>query len=114
MEEQFEIVWQRARGKYIASLSAKDLKRIHDITTQDSLLRETKAIQVKYNDRRITRQLARINGFIAKIKSFSEVINAFVSSKPEIAALVWGSVLFTLEVCERIVYPESSSCRLRN
>lgn len=41
---------------------------------------------------------ARISPFLDAIQQFSGVVETFVSSHPQIAALVWGSVKLVLQV----------------
>lgn len=46
----------------------------------------------------------RLQPVLQSVQSFSTVVGTFVSSHPEIAALVWGSVKLTLLVSAAVVY----------
>lgn len=51
------------------------------------------------NARRRSRCVAsRLFGFLESVQQFATVVDTFVSSKPGIAALVWGSVKLALLV----------------
>jgi hypothetical protein len=41
---------------------------------------------------------SRIFPFLQRFQSFSSIVSTFVSSNPEVAALVWGSVQLTMQV----------------
>lgn len=41
----------------------------------------------------------RLHGVLASVRDFSAAIDTFVSAKPELAALIWGSVKVTIQVC---------------
>ena len=41
----------------------------------------------------------RLQYFLDSIQQFSSVVDAFVSSNPGTAALVWGSIKFAILVC---------------
>lgn len=42
---------------------------------------------------------SRLFGVLESVRGFSEIVDTFVSSHPNIAALVWGSVKFVIHVC---------------
>ena len=42
---------------------------------------------------------SRLFGVLESIRCFSDIVDTFVSSHPNIAALVWGSVKFVIHVC---------------
>lgn len=51
------------------------------------------------NAQRRSRGVAtRLHRFLESIQQFSAIVDTFVSSKPNVAALVWGSVKFALLV----------------
>lgn len=102
MDEGFSRVWIRAIDEYLKTISKDDLAKICSINDQASLLDQSKLLQKAYNSGAVARSIDRVSPFLAKLQSFSEVVNKFTSAKPEIAALVWGSVSFVLEVCDLI------------
>jgi hypothetical protein len=42
---------------------------------------------------------ARLTPVLESIQGFSTIVDTFVSSRPNIAALVWGTVKFFISVC---------------
>jgi hypothetical protein len=100
-EFDFNDVWNQAKKQYTASLKPKELEILTSISSKSELLTETWLLQNRYGERRTSRSLERIYPFLAGIESFSEVINAFVSSDPKIAAIVWGSLWFIFKVSSR-------------
>lgn len=55
-------------------------------------------LKSKYQGHTLPSLLAKADPLISQIQSFSTIIGTFISSHPEIAALIWGSVAFVLEV----------------
>lgn len=57
----------------------------------------------KIDDENATRRQrgvsSRLFGVLESIRGFSEIVDTFVSSHPNIAALVWGSIKFVILVC---------------
>ena len=45
----------------------------------------------------------RLYSVLQSVQTFSTVVDAFVSSHPEIAALVWGSIKLTMLVGDRVI-----------
>jgi len=55
--------------------------------------------QLDYLSRRKGRSIgSRLHSVLASVREFSAIIDVFVSSHPEIAALVWGSVKLAVQV----------------
>ena len=73
------------------------LKKIKSIPDADAVLVFTAELDASQQHRR--RSIAtRLHSVLASVQQFSAVIDTFVSSNPEIAALVWGSVKLTIQV----------------
>lgn len=73
------------------------LKNIKSIPDADAVLVFT--AQLDSSQQRRGRSIAtRLHSVLQSVREFSAVIDTFVSSKPEIAALVWGSVKLTVQV----------------
>ena len=52
------------------------------------------------NEKRRSRCISsRLFNFLESVQQFSAVVDTFVSSHPSVAALVWGSIRFTIVVC---------------
>lgn len=47
---------------------------------------------------------SRLFGVLESIRGFSNIVDTFVSSHPNVAALVWGSVKFVIHV--RVTYTD--------
>ena len=73
------------------------LKKIKSIPDADAVLVFTAELDASQQHRR--RSIAtRLHSVLESVQQFSAVIDTFVSSNPEIAALVWGSVKLTIQV----------------
>lgn len=94
-----ESAWIKAQDTYLASLTSSQIRSIRSITTQSELLNTTKEYRRRYSSGGFAKFLDRVNPFLAQLNSFSNIIKIFVSSDPNFAALVWGSVALVLEVC---------------
>jgi hypothetical protein len=49
--------------------------------------------------RRSRRVATRLNTFLESVQQFSSVANTFISTSPNMAALLWGSVKLAILVC---------------
>lgn len=52
---------------------------------------------------------ARLSPFLESIQQFSGIVETFVSSHPQIAALIWGSIKLVLQVSWSKGLPEGGS-----
>jgi hypothetical protein len=73
------------------------LRNIKSIPDADAVLVFT--AQLDSSQHRRGRSIAtRLHSVLESVREFSAIIDTFVSSKPEIAALIWGSVKLTIQV----------------
>lgn len=91
-------MWKDAIESYQSNLTASQYQKLRAIGSFDNLRDELAKGQAAYRKRTIPRLLARLDPFFKQLKFFSEAISILVSSNPEIAALVWGSIYMVLEV----------------
>ena len=95
-----EIKLAQALADYEKILSDEGRKQLHNQGLPDTMaaINFTTLIDRECNERRRRCMGPRLITFLESIQQFSEVIDAFVSSHPEVAALVWGGVKLTLLV----------------
>ena len=111
-----EIELTQALHDYEKILSDEDRKHLHSQGLPDATaaINLTTHIDRECNSRRSQCMGPRLITFLESIQQFSQVVDVFVSSHPEVAALVWGGVKLALLV--RLL-PGSSIrsniCRLR-
>ena len=90
--------WETALVRCRARLQSQDAARILQVTTYDELLESLSKLQLEHKEKVLPRKLKRIEPFLLNLKSLSNIIDTFVSVKPDVAALIWGGVKLTLEV----------------
>ena len=111
-----EIELTQALHDYEKILSDEDRSQLRSQGLPDATaaINLTTQIDRKCSSRRSQCVGPRMITFLESIQQFSQVVDVFVSSHPEVAALVWGGVKFALLV---ILLPDSSIkfdiCRLR-
>lgn len=111
-----EIKLTQALHDYEKILSDEDRSQLHSQGLPDATaaINLTTLIDRKCSSRRSQCMGPRLITFLESIQQFSQVVDVFVSSHPEVAALVWGGVKLALLV---ILLPDSSIrfdfCRLR-
>lgn len=98
MEDQLRETWEEARQEYLGSLPKQDVRKIERVGSMVDFLSSLDTLKSKYQGLSLPFLLAKADPFISQIQSFSTIIGTFISSHPEIAALIWGSVAFVLEV----------------
>ena len=111
-----EIKLTQALHDYEKILSDEDRSQLHSQGLPDATaaINLTTLIDRKCSSRRSQCMGPRLITFLESIQQVSQVVDVFVSSHPEVAALVWGGVKLALLV---ILLPDSSIrfdfCRLR-
>jgi len=66
--------------------------------TADDVFQFTKAIEEGSKKRKSRIVAKRINGFLQALQQYCAIVDTFVSSNPQTAGLVWGSVKFLILV----------------
>ncbi|KAH8586021.1 ankyrin repeat-containing domain protein [Bisporella sp. PMI_857] len=83
-----------------------------------SILTFTAEVDRLNADRRSRGVSSRLFGILQSVQSFSAIVDTFVSSHPNVAALVWGTVKFTILAANNVTsfFDKLSECflRLRN
>lgn len=75
------------------------LKTLPDATTVVTFTAQLDRENAKRNSRCVA---SRLMGVLQSIQQFSSIVDTFVQANPAIAALVWGSVRFTILVSFRL------------
>ena len=111
-----ELGLTQALHDYEKILSDEDKSQLHSQGLPDASAAINLTTQIDRNCSSRRRQCMgpRLITFLESIQQFTQVVDVFVSSHPEVAALVWGGVKLALLV---IIHPGSSIrfdfCRLR-
>ena len=102
-----EIKLTQALHDYEKILSGEDRSQLHSQGLPDATaaINLTTLIDRNCSSRRTQCMGPRLITFLESIQQFSQVVDVFVSSHPEVAALVWGGVKLALLV---ILIPASS------
>ncbi len=80
----------------------KELQQIKGVPDASAALLFTAKLDASKSTRRGKSIGSRAFSMLHSIQQFSAIVGTFVSSHPEIAALVWGSVKLTLLVSHRL------------
>ncbi|KAI8951170.1 hypothetical protein F4801DRAFT_301743 [Xylaria longipes] len=76
----------------------RDLSNIRNIPDADSIFVFTAQLDYKNRSRRGQSVGSRVSKVLQSTRDFCTVIDTYVSSHPEIAGLVWGSVKLTIQI----------------
>lgn len=90
--------WQIAFRNCRQQLAPQEFAVIKTVMTYDDLDKAVTRFRERYRARTVTRALDSINPLMDNLRSLNGVVDTMVQSNPEIAALVWGSIKFVLEV----------------
>ena len=95
-----EVRLTQALHDYETILSDEDRKQLHSQGLPDAMaaINFTTLIDRQCSRRRSQCMGPRLITFLESIQQFSQVVDTFVSSHPEVAALVWGGVKLALLV----------------
>ncbi len=89
--------------KALTGEQKNQLKAINAIPDAGAVVSFTTELDNRNAERRSRGVATRLHRFLESIQQFSTIVDTFVSSKPSVAALVWGSIKFALLV--RMWYP---------
>lgn len=88
-----------AKTDFIASQKDPSLfDRVSNVTSIQEIYEFVMQIQDQQNNTTGIRNLRKINKFLEGIRQFSQVIEIFVSVKPDILALIWGPIKLLLQM----------------
>ncbi|KAI0107738.1 hypothetical protein GGR51DRAFT_514909 [Nemania sp. FL0031] len=90
-----------AINEFQSVLTADELRELHNIKSvpnADAVLVFTAQLDIRNRQRTGPSIASRLYNVLQSVRDFCGVIDVFVSSRPEIAALVWGSVKLTMLV----------------
>ncbi|KAI0545445.1 hypothetical protein F4679DRAFT_462080 [Xylaria curta] len=76
----------------------RDLSNIRNIPDADSIFVFTAQLDYQNRSRKGQSVGSRVSKVLQSTRDFCTIINTYVSSHPEIAALVWGSVQLTIQI----------------
>ena len=89
-------------ANFQAILSDADRKKLHALKTAShdaqSIITFTAELDSVDPNRRGKSAASRLASCLQTIEQFTPIINTYISSNPEIAALIWGSVKLTFKV----------------
>jgi hypothetical protein len=74
------------------------LQALNAVPDAAAVITFTKEVDDENAKRRSRCVASRLCGVLESVQQFSSIVGTFVSSHPEVAALVWGSVKFALLV----------------
>ncbi|KAI3327718.1 hypothetical protein HD806DRAFT_531057 [Xylariaceae sp. AK1471] len=90
---------QDALNDFQSILTEDDIRELHKVKTlpdTDAVLIFTAQLDLRNRTRTGRSVASRLYSVLQSVRDFCSVVNSFVSSHPEIAALVWGSVKLTM------------------
>lgn len=88
-----QAAFDQAKNSFKATLDDEEL--LHNVlqpTTADNLWDFIQGMQAKKHNERRMQNLAKIKGFLDKLKDYAIVVDTFVQVKPDILALIWGPI----------------------
>ncbi|KAJ4253487.1 hypothetical protein NW757_005439 [Fusarium falciforme] len=90
-------------ARFQAILTDDDRKNLQQLKTEphdaQSIIMFTASLD-RFDPKRRGKSVAsRLASFLQTIEQFTPIVNTYIQSNPEIAALVWGSVRLTFQAC---------------
>lgn len=76
----------------------RELASVGGVPDADTVMAFTAQLDYECQSRKGRSIASRLYSVLQSVRTFSAVVDTFVSSNPEIAALVWGSLKFTMGV----------------
>lgn len=94
------VLFEAAYEEFVTSLPASELALVKKCCSAKDLSRQVQSIPAfkGLTSSRRKKLLEHVNAFNEVLLPFAAVINLFVSSRPEWAAIIWGSVNLLFQV----------------
>jgi hypothetical protein len=92
---------ENALNDFQSVLTTDDIRELHKvkiIPDADAVLVFTAQLDAQNRTRKGSSIASRLYSVLQSVRDFCTIVNTIVSSHPEIAALVWGSVKLTMLV----------------
>lgn len=85
-----------------AILTDDDRKKLHQLKTtshdSQSIIAFTAELDLLDKNRRGKSVASRLSSFLQMIEQFTPIVDTYIQSNPDIAALIWGSIKLTFMV----------------
>lgn len=108
------LIFERVRDKFLSSLSPRDRLLYSPCASEDDFLDGLKKLDILAKGTlQSQRWIETIKEFADQLKPFFKVVDTFVSSHPEYAAVAWGALTLIFQVNMRLTTNQSiyDSCR---
>jgi hypothetical protein len=94
-------VLEQAPKKHIGQRleAGKKFKLLEPPSTPGDIFKEVEKLTREYQDKPMGRYIARFAKVIEVFQNYFSVVDAFVSSDPLVAGLIWGGFRFIIQVC---------------
>lgn len=106
-------VLEVALAQFGANLTDTERKKLHSqksgLDDADAALKFTLELDDLDPVKRGRTFAIKLCSFLQIIHSFGQVVDTYVSSNPEVAALIWGSVKLTLMVRDEVSYTQDEA-----
>lgn len=96
-EDILQDIWRKAVSDFKSELSPEQFRKLERINGPDQLVEELSSSNSAYLDHRIPRLFQKLDPLLQQLKFFTQSISILVSSHPQFAALVWGSICVLLQ-----------------
>ncbi|KAJ8133572.1 hypothetical protein O1611_g62 [Lasiodiplodia mahajangana] len=97
-----ESLWLETYDRCLQKLPPKDVSKILQVTSYEELKDAVSSNNQNLMNSTLPRMITKIEPFLSSIRQFFSCIDTFVSSNPQIAALIWGSIRFLFELTGRV------------
>jgi hypothetical protein len=90
--------WDEALVALRTVLKPNEFRELLNISSLEQLLRSMACVRQQRGQRLLGRMLAKTLPWLEHLKTFSDIIDTFVQTNPQISGLIWGSLKFVLQV----------------
>lgn len=94
------IIFETAYAEFVASLPPDELALVKKCCSAEDLSGEVQSIPAfkHLNNSKRKKLLEHVNALSEALRPFTGILNLFVSSHPEWAAIIWGSINLLFQV----------------
>ncbi len=92
----------QARDEFLASLPPDQRDKLSECESTDDMIAEIRALEIIKQRKAVGKTCINVVQQLGdRLKPFFQVVDTFVSSNPNVAALVWGSLRFVFLVSSK-------------
>ena len=92
-------IFLMARDQFLDSLFVGERRMFSNCASAEQMIKDIRNLEIVPEDKKMLNRCAdRVKSFSDKLEPYFEIINIFIQSNPQFAAIAWGAMRLVLKV----------------